>query len=77
MQAEEGGALLETLPPHRERTAEERAGYTTGARCFTEPDISPLCGSQMKYSSSAFIAQVEIHPCDGTIRREMRRACVL
>lgn len=42
-----------------------------------EPDKSPLCGSEMKCSSPAFIAQVTIHPFNGTIRRERERACVL
>lgn len=44
---------------------------------FTEPDISPLCGSGMKYSSPSFITQVKIHPCDGTARGERERGCVV
>lgn len=54
-------------------SAQPRSGLEHDGALLTEPHISPLCGSQMKNSSSAFIAQVQIHPCDGTIRRERGR----
>lgn len=51
------------------------AGLKVDGALLSEPDISPLCGSQMKYSSSAFIAHGKKIQgvCDGTIRRERGR----
>lgn len=55
------------------------AGCTTAEAPLSEPDISPLCGSEMKNSSAASIAQVQIHRSRRYKpgREGERRRCVL
>lgn len=61
----------------RTGSAQLRSGLYHDRAPFTKDDISPLCGSEMKYSSAAFIIQVKTHPCDGTTREERERGCVV
>lgn len=50
--------------------ARRSSGLYHDKRSVTQSELLPLCGSEMKNLSPAFITRVKIHPCDGTARGE-------